>query len=402
MRTHLLIVAFAAAALTAAPAGAQAIDAAPLGAGAPTPGWTFTPSLGVSQQWDDNVLVQGKGDHPSSDLISVLNPNGSLGYFSKRTSFSAGYNGAFELYRQFDTLNNYGQFQTLSVERKMTSRTSLSLQQQFSSTPTTELPSLVGVPFVRIGARVADVRGGIDHVFTKRTSVSGSYDLQWIAFDKDPVLGRVLIGGHGHTGTATLHHQLTAKMSLIADGDIQHATVIDGSTFTVESVRAGASRKFDENFSVFAEAGVAHVSANAFEPAQTSPSWRAGAARQFERFVVDASYSRAFVPAFGVGDTLESEDIGAHARGVITRRWYTDISADWRRDHPLSGAHSTLGEAPLRSLWFTALAGYTASPWLRVEAFYTGEHQTVNRPGGRLNRDRVGIQLTTTKPMRVR
>jgi hypothetical protein len=367
-------------------------------------GWLFTPSLGVSSVVDDNVLMQGNGDNTQTDLVSVLSPHASLAYSTTRNVFAANYDGAFELYRQLDSLNNYGQFETLSARHRSTARTSFYLQQQLSVTPTTELPLVIGVPFIRMGAKVADAKGGIEHAFTKRTSADVSYDFQWIAFDKDPVLGRVLFGGRGHTGTAAVRHQLTASTSLIADYQVQHAIITNGDgTFTVQTARAGGERKVTNTFTVVAEAGFARVSQSTFESGRTSPSWRVGASKQFQRFAVDGSYDRTFIPAFGVGDTVETQDVGAHVKAAVTRRVYAEGGMDWRHDHPLSQtAAQLLGEAPLRSFWFTGTVGYTASPWLRIEGFVAMSRQQINRPGGQMDRDRVGIQVTTTKPMRVR
>jgi hypothetical protein len=152
----------------------------------------------------------------------------------------------------------------------------------------------------------------------------------------------------------------------------------------------------------FVEAGFAHVAASEFQTSHTSPSVRAGAARRFGRVMADASYTREFVPAFGVGATLESQDLGGHLKTTITRKFYTEESVDWRHDNPLTGIPNPLGEPPLRSLWYSALVGYVASPWLRIEGFFNATHQDADRPGGQLDRNRAGIQVTTTKPMRVR
>ena len=370
----------------------------------PARGWTFTPSLGVSSVWDDNVLMQGADSHGPADFVSVLAPHAALGFTSARSSFSASYDGAFELYRQFDSLNNYGQFESLTARHRVTPRTNFYVQQELAVTPTTELPLVVGVPYIRMGATLADGKAGLQHAFTKRTSVDLSYDFQVIAFDKDPVLGVVLFGGHGHTGIATLRHQMTAKTSLIADYEVQHATITNGAgTFTVQTARAGAERKMTSSFVVFGEAGLALVSQSSFENGQTAPSWRAGAAREFERFSVEGAYNRSFVPAFGVGDTIESQDVGAHVKATLTHRISADGGFDWLHERPLSQvAIATLGEAPLRSLLVTGLVGYTASPWLRIEGFLSFTRQQIDRPGGQLDRNRFGIQVTTTKPMRVR
>jgi hypothetical protein len=40
-------------------------------------------------------------------------------------------------------------------------------------------------------------------------------------------------------------------------------------------------------------------------------------------------------------------------------------------------------------------------PSMRLEGFYGGAHQAIDRPGGITNRNRIGVQLVTAKPMRV-
>ena len=55
--------------------------------------------------------------------------------------------------------------------------------------PTTELQEFVGVPFVRTGSRIDDLRGGVEAAFTKRTSMVVSYDFQWVDFDRNRTRG---------------------------------------------------------------------------------------------------------------------------------------------------------------------------------------------------------------------
>jgi hypothetical protein len=76
---------------------------------------------------------------------------------------------------------------------------------------------------------------------------------------------------------------------------------------------------------------------------------------------------------------------------------YTTSSLSWRRDDPL-----IFGELPLRSYWVEGSVGYAFTPWMRFEVFYAGTRQTIDRPGGELDRNRVGIQIITAKPVRIR
>jgi hypothetical protein len=39
---------------------------------------------------------------------------------------------------------------------------------------------------------------------------------------------------------------------------------------------------------------------------------------------------------------------------------------------------------------------------MHIEAFYDGTHQTTDLPGGRVDRNRIGIQVVTAQPVRIR
>jgi hypothetical protein len=369
-----------------------------------TPGWSFTPAIDYGQVLDDNVLMQGKNAAPPGDLLSLVSPQAGLDFNGSRGHLSADYRGLFELYRQFDSLNNYGQFETLTARRLMTSHTSLFVQQQFSLTPTTALPALVGVPFVRVGSRVLDSRAGFDHAFTKRTTLTASYDFQWISFDQNPVFGPVLIGGRGEGATAEVRHRTTAKTTLIVKYEAQHASLIDNSAFTVQNARGGAEHKLSATWSVFGEAGIAHLNPSALSPGATGPSVEAGVARGLpgSRGSVDITYARGYVPSFGNGDPLRSDDFGSHLKVTLVRRVSAQGALDWRRVDPLIGTFAALGEQTLRSLWVSGLVSYAANPQLRIEGFFSTSRQKVSRAGGDVNDNRVGIQVVTAKPMRIR
>jgi hypothetical protein len=80
----------------------------------------------------------------------------------------------------------------------------------------------------------------------------------------------------------------------------------------------------------------------------------------------------------------------------LGRRWYTRSAFSWRRNEPLAA-----GGLRLKSIWVDGTVGYTVRPWMQIEGFYGGTRQTIDRPGGRLDRNRAGFQIITAKPMRI-
>jgi hypothetical protein len=137
-------------------------------------------------------------------------------------------------------------------------------------------------------------------------------------------------------------------------------------------------------------------------PAKTSPAWRAGYAMHFERAAVDVNYARSFVPSYGGGGTLSNEEVTSNVHVPMGRRMYAEANASWRSNEALVSGPVVSDNLPLRSLWLGGLIGYAAQPWLRIEGFYGRTQQKIDRPGGDLERNRIGVQVVTSKPVRIR
>jgi hypothetical protein len=364
----------------------------------PSPGWTFTPTLVVGSSWDDNVLVRGNGDPARSDVLSVLNPRATLDFNGARGQLSATYDGAALFYRDLNQLNSLDQRSTFSGRRLVSKHVALFVRNSAAAVPTTELVQLVAVPFVRTGSRLEDLRTGVEASFTKRTSVLVSYDFQWVNFDHSVPGTEGLVGGHSHGISVALRHLLTARLALTGDYDIQHATLrLADQTFDVQNAWVGVEYKLSDVTRAFAAGGISRLGATQLSADRTGPAWRIGLNHQMRRAGVDLLYSRSFVPSYGFGGTMQNEELIGRLQLPLGRRVYTTSSLSWRRDDPL-----VLGELPLRSYWVEGSVGYAATPWVRFEVFYAGTRQTINRPGGELDRNRVGIQVITAKPVRIR
>jgi len=360
-------------------------------------GWSFTPTLAAGTSWDDNVLVRGNGDNAPGDLLSVLDPRATLNYNSGRGQLSASYDGAIVLYRDLDQLNSFDQRGSLFARRLLTKRIAIFVRNSAASAPTTELADLVGVPFVRTGSRLDDFHSGIEASFTKYTSAILSYNFDWVDFDRTVPGASSLLGGHSHGASLTLRHLLSARLALTADYNMQHATLRDNQIFDVVNASAGMEYRLSEFTRVFAAGGISRLGVSQISTDRTGPAWRIGLAHNLRTTTVDLLYGRSFVPSYGFGGTMQNEEITARVQVPIARRFYTTSSVSWRRDEPL-----VIAELPLRTYWIEGSVGYAATPWVRFEGFYGGSHQTIDRPGGVLDRNRIGFQVITARPMRIR
>ncbi len=369
----------------------------PEGSAVPMHGWTMTPSMTLGALWDDNVLIQGNTDSPESDRTTIANPGGSIDYNGRYSQFSAAYSGGFTMYGSFDALNSFEHTARMSAKRRISARTTLSAHQSFSASPTTEVQALVGIPFIRLGSRLANVGGGIETDLSKRTSLSAAYNFEWIRFDRDPVLGRPLVGGQSHGAKLGARRRMSRRVSATADYDVVRATVATGGDFAVQHGWLGTDLRLTEFSNVFAMVGLARLDTPDLARPRILPAWRAGMSRRFRDAVGEVSYGRTFVPSYGSGGTQTNEELNARFRVPLGRRVYTETSAAWRRDTLLL----VTDDLPLTSVWLGGALGYAVRPWMRIEAFYSGLHQRVDRPGGALDRTRLGIQVSTGRPVRI-
>jgi uncharacterized protein (PEP-CTERM system associated) len=393
-----IVALLAASAVCGGAASAQESNLAPAASSAAAPaGWSVTPSMTYSAGWDDNVLVRGQGDNAAGDVVNVINPRGALNLNGRKGQFSLNYDGAFVAYRDLNTLNSYDQHASLAARRLLSPHVALFVTNAAASVPTTEMSQFIGVPFVRTGSRLDDFRAGIEAALTKHTSIIASYDFQWVQFDHSLPESAALHGGHSHGGTLALKHQVSERFSLTADYDLQHATIDeDAQIFDVQNAWAGGEYRLTEFTRVFAGAGYSRLGATAINGASTGPAWRLGLSRTFRKAGVDLLYSRSLVPSYGFGGTMQNVEATLRANAPLGRRVYASPALTWRRNDPL-----TPGLLPLRSYWLEATVGYAATPWVHVELFYEGTHQNIDRPGGIVDRNRIGVQITTAKPVRI-
>jgi len=360
-------------------------------------GWVFTPSFVYSLGWDDNVLVMGNGDNQIGDALNVVNPRGTLNFLGKTGDFNVAYDGAFLLYRELGTLDSYDQHASLSGRRYLSPHVSLFVRNSLALTPTTAVAELVGVPFLRTGSEIDDGHAGIEAKLSRQMSIVASLDLQWVRFDNNEFASQ-LQGGRSVGGTFSFRDALTQRTSIVADYNLQHATVAGGrEVFDVQNGAVGVEQRLSAQLRVYGLAGIARVGVSTFGPARTGPALRAGLTRDFQTAGVDVLYNRSFVPSYGFGGTMQNEDLTGRLRLPLTRRLYTQSSISFRTDQPL-----TTGELNLNSRWIEATLGYMCRPWLHIEGFFANTHQDIDRPGGTMDRNRVGIQIVTTSPMRVR
>jgi hypothetical protein len=397
--------AFAVAVLLTCASGIAAQERVGTSAPEPTtgPGWTITPAFGYGATYDDNISLFGvrTAEEENDDLISTYHPSLSVGYSGRHMRFGADYSGSLLSYRTFSALNRWDQRAKATIRRQETARLKWFGSASAAAVPSTEAIELGGIPFRHSGARTSDGRGGVGYTIGARDGLTSSLTYQKIDFEA-PADGRPIL--HGGTVLESLtvwRHKLTPRLAAGMDYSLRRAAVKgDVEQFSIHATEGGVDYELTPAWTFSVGVGVAYLESTATSAPQTGPAWRIAVDRHRGSSNFHAGYLRSFIPSFGFGGTLKAQEVGVGYGTALfhSRRWYTDHSAVFRDDTPLTLVFQQL---PLRSLRTNSALGWAPQPWIRLEGFYARVEQTSLRAGGRLHRNRVGFQVVTSKPMRM-
>lgn len=373
-------------------------------AAAQGPRWTFTPGLSISEMFDDNVRLSNPSPDPNADettedFSTGVRPWAEVSFVGRRARFDGTYEATFLRYAEVSALNRFQQRGGLSLSRQITRHLTLFARDNFSITPTTDeaLEEVIGgTPFRRVGSRVNEATGGVQMAFGRGTTAEAAYSYQTIRFDRDEDVAAQLRGGSGQAVTGSVRHRLTRRLAVGGDYLFRHAVLVDESeTFDVQHAEAAADLQVTETMSLSGALGMARLVTS--DTTQTGPSYRLGWSHATPRASVSATYRRSYVPSFGFGGTFDNQELRATAQFAFTQRVYSRAHYALRQADALRP-----GEEPFLSTRVTVRLGYAVARWASIEGFYALSHQDARRAGGTVDRNRVGIQFTTSTPLRIR
>jgi hypothetical protein len=378
-----------------------------LGTTGPTPtyraGWTFTPTVGFAEVYDDNISLFGvnTAEGQNDDYISAVFPSADLHYSGKHTRFGGNYTGSFLNYRTFSLLNRWDQRAEADFRRQETARLSWFARANGAMLPSTDAIELGGIPFRHTGATTIDGRGGFEYVFSAHDSLSSSVNYQNVQFDRPIDVTASLRGGHVMESINAWRHKLSSRLSAGADYSFRRARVTgDLESFDIHTAEGAVDYDLSPTWSFSGAAGIVYLEPTATTLASTDPAYRVALNWHRGLTTFHVGYLHSYIPSFGFGGTVKNDEfgVGFHTPLFSSRRFYFDQSAVYRDNEPLTDVTEQL---PLRSLRTYSIFGWVPQPWVRLEAFYARVRQTSRQVGGELYRNRIGIQIVTSKPMRV-
>jgi hypothetical protein len=381
--------------LAAAAAGAQDTSEISTGRG---PGWTFTPGLSFGGVYDSNVAlaaVSPTRKQAQSDQLLLAEPFAQLDFLAKRTEFSVGYQGYVRRYMDLDQLNGFDQHGHASLRRLASKHVTLSFSDDYARVPTTDEIEVNGVPFSRTGARRNALAGRLNARLTKFMDLSVKYDNTWVSFDRTDSL---LTGGVVNGVTTGLSRRVRPRVSVGAEYAVRFANLNEGTRqLTFHDAGATAQIGLNERTSASFGAGYSYLDDRTQHETRTGPYFRAEFTHGTEHATIAAAFERMFVPSFGFGGSSQSQQLRGSIRMPLNRnRMYVQGSLSWRRTDPFLA-----GELPLDTTLVRSTLGYSATRYLRVEAFHAFTRQDSRIAGGQVNRQRVGAQIVISQPMRI-
>lgn len=367
------------------------------------PGWTFTPAVGFGWMYDSNVamVTEGFGQEIQGDSLMVISPSGSMDFNGKHTAFGAGYAGTLRRYREVNELDSFEQRLRTRLSHRPNARLLIFGRQAFSRLPTTDETELNGVPFRRVGSRINSLTGGIEARLTKFTTLRAAYEFVDAAFDREELLPTFVLGGRSHGLAGDVMRRLSERFAIGGLYEVRFAdikTALDDRQPLTYQILGGSTRvEAGPLTSLSFAAGLSTLSDPAADETNTGPFLRAGATHHFERATLAGGYERSFVPTFGFAASTQTEQLFASLVMPVARnRAYLQAGTSWRRNDPL------LENGPaLTSFLLSATAGYALARSVRVEGFYSRAWQDTRVAGGQVNRQRVGVQVVLSTPVRV-
>lgn len=395
------LLALAAALALAAPAVAGAQDTAPWSPPRFTAGWVFTPSMGVGVEADDNVTVRGNGSERPSDTILLFRPRGEVDYNGRRSRFSAGYQGAWQQFQNLSELNRYEQHGRVDGRWSASPRVSLTSKATLTMVPSTDLLAIAGIPFARVGSRLFDLTGGATVDVTRRSAFGADYTFQYVHFEPGLVTHELLRGGYSNGAAGFYRYKATPRIRVGARYELRDTIIAQGADeFLFHNWLGTVEYDLGPHSTISGGAGVSALRVVSTGETIFGPALHGEVKQEIERAVLGIRFDRSFVPSYGFGGTTRSESLAASAlvpflQGRLT--WYSGVSA--RRSQPLLTLRPD--DVQLQSYWLQTSLGYGLARWLRVEGYFAGTYQNTLLAGGRIERNRVGVQFVTTKPMRI-
>jgi hypothetical protein len=368
-----------------------------------TPGWTFTPGTSLGGLWDSGLTSGDSGESLFQQWVGTANPSAELDYNGRHSHVNLGYAGSFEKYFSQDM--RWEQRGRFSAHRVVSSRVDVSGDASYSAVPTTDRLELTSgvVPFVTVNSRWLSTGGDVGWRLGPRLRVFGDYRFEQVVLDEPATASllpfRQLRDGHSHAVSTGFTRDFSERLSLGVTGELRREYVGDfGGEFEIRTLTGEFSYHWTPALSVSGGGGISQLNTLNLDLQSASPTYHGGFERRLRTFSVSSRFDHGLQQLYGFGTLAATNTFtGMAFVPLADRLYYLNLSVAYSRTSPITDINFGLN---VRTLWTDATVGRQLKPWLRGEGFVGVAHQ--GAPGtDSSNRLRVGIQIVTSKPLRI-
>lgn len=352
--------------------------------------WVATPSLGVTQEFDDNIF--GTASDKVSDFITRLTPGLSLGYESAPLTLLASYSFGIEVYADNSDLDNVAERQqgNLQVTYRLDPRTTLGLSGAYSQNPSTAdflapatpQSGVAGVSGVDAGRRLSSAFGVTAsgaYQFDSRTSGDLAYSYyRTETSGTSPDSSHVVALTGGRQLTPLDRGTVTYSVRFFEGGETDNTTS--------HALLLGWNRQFGPNTSLALQAGPRVTEGDVNADASASLTHR------FQEGSVALAYTRAQNLVVGRPGFSSVDAVTGTALWAPRRDFGLGLTASVSR---ISDSGGTTSDTTVYSVGATA--AYQVTAWLSARLSYRFSHQ--DEDPAAITRHVVGLTLEFSYPV---
>ena len=368
-----------------------------------TAGWTFTPGAALGGSWDSGIQVGS--DSATEALfkkwVGIANPYAELDYNGRHSHVNLGYSGSFEKYWSHELL--WEQRGKAGVQRTLSPRVDVSGNASYTAVPTTDRLQLVNgsVPFAQVNSRWLDAGGSVGWRASSRVNVFGHYRFERVALDEPPNAAEffTLRNGYSHAPSLGFTREFTPRLAIGATAEYRRDHVGEGEDFDVRTLTGEFTYRWNSATSISGGGGASQLyTVSLGEIESTAPTFHGGFERRLRTLNLSAHYSYGFEQLYGVGALAKTDTFSGNAFVPLADRlYYLNFNGAYTRNKPVRDLGIGLD---MQTFWADATVGRQLLPRLRAEAYISMAYQdAVGRENS--SRVRVGIQIVTSKPLRI-
>lgn len=373
------------------------------GAGGAQAELRFTPSLAVSERFEDNVRFSST--NKEADFATVVSPTVAFTARGREVDVSGSWGSQITRFMKttnFNRVNSLGGIvlDAGTVTGRVVRGLGLKVTENYAYTQ--ELPE-----FTQFGQTQELASGGVQtgrtstfintfgvtapYVLTERAQVSGSYTNSITRFSS----GSTFVNSTSHALVGGGSYAVTPQTALLSNYSYSRFSFGGGGIVETHAVDAGFRRQFLADLLVDATVGGTYLPSLD----RLTPNFNAGLTKKFSTTDVGARFTRSVSNSGGLAAQVSTREI---LTGFVTHRLTRAMTAT------VSGNYATTKSVGLRTVDIASYslvpaASYSLTRWATLTASYTYSHQkseglTVSLTGSEFARNTVTVGVTVTWP----